>query len=74
MREKMAHSKRDGHKTVTLHGQRIAFLSQRADISMLIHEMEHDKSLHAPTWQLESLKKTLKEIERQLHQRHFPKG
>lgn len=42
-------------------------LQQRTDLSVRIHTMEHNKYLNPPLWQIESLKKTLKEIEYQIH-------
>lgn len=44
-------------------------LHSRADLRVLIHVMEHDKSLHPLDWQIASLKQSLVDIERQINER-----
>ena len=40
----------------------------RADLRVLIHVMENDKSLYAPKWQIISLKETLADTERGIYE------
>ena len=49
--------------------QRENLFARRADISVLIYEMEHNTMLNPATWQVESLQKSLKGIERQIQKR-----
>jgi hypothetical protein len=49
--------------------QRESLLARRADISVLIYEMEHNTTLNPAAWQIESLRKSLRVIERQIQER-----
>ena len=67
MRNKLTWSKQGHHRGVLSTSRRDNLLSERADLKVLIYTMEHDRNINAQLWQVESLKKTLMDIEERIH-------
>ncbi|HEV8539385.1 MAG TPA: hypothetical protein VGR15_10760 [Bacteroidota bacterium] len=54
--------------------QKTVLVHQRAELQMLLHVMEHDRGSIPARWQVESLKKTLLEIEQDMRRHPHRKG
>jgi hypothetical protein len=74
MKKQCVDNKQDGHTTAKFQRRIIGATRLRGDLSILVYVMEHDRSLNASTWQIESLKKAIKEIEERLPHRPPKKG